>query len=658
MRLAVRGILLSLALALALPAAAQAFPSFCSAYDPTTKSVGAFVEADNLAAGDHVATLSVSAGGAIQLNGANCSTATATNTDDIFVGFNDPLGKAVIDVSRPFAPGATAEVGISEVEITVAENSGNSFGNALTFAGGSGADRWEVGAGDEPAVVFDGDASHVSGINAPDGGIDLNPDEVRPDADVLWDNADDIFFDSGGGADSVDFRGGLGAGAAYAFGDGTVRGGAGNDTVVLQSLIQVAEGGADDDDLTGSVLDGGDGDDTLNGVQFGGLTGGPGADVINGTENSDTIDAGPGNDLVRAGGGTDTIELGENDDRVLPGAGNDTVRGDEGTDVVDASESAGPVTFDLALGDVQQDTGDGSDRLVDLEGATGSPAGDTLRGNAGTDFLAGGGGDDMLVDRGGGDGFDGGPGTDTLSYADSPVPVSVDLAAGTANAGGIDSLAGVERYVGSAFGDVFAGGPGRDEIASGDGNDRLLLRDGSADSADCGAGDDTAEVDGGGDAVVACETVAFPPPPACVPGTEIPGNGADENCDGGDAPFPLVTSTLRSRFDIFRRFVTFTRLRLVQVPAGATVDVRCRGRGCPYAKRVRTFARRAARRDLLARFDLDDARLRPRAVLEIRILLPGHVGKVVRFKIRKPPKAPTSRQLCLPPGATKPVTCG
>ena len=414
---------------LVVPGSAAAAPSFCT-FDAPGREVRLFAD-------DNLATVSVSAAGAIQFNGSDCSTATTMNTDDINIAFQSGTADAVIDLTRPFTPGMTAEVGISEIEFTVAENGPNGFGNSLTFAGGSGADHWQVSSGDAPEVVFDGDVSHLfpAGNGGRDGGIDLNPDELRPDADLLWDNTDDLFFEGGDGNDTIDFRGGIGAGAAYTIGDGTVRGGSGNDTVVLQSLIQSAEGGPDEDDLTGSVLDGGDGDDTLTGVQFGGLTGGSGADVINGTDNQDTIDAGPGADVVRAGAGNDTIELGENDDRVLPGAGNDTVRGDEGTDLVDASESPGPVTFDLAIGDAPQTTGEGSDRLIGLEGAIGSAAGDILLGNAGPDSLRGGGGDDRLVDRGGADALDGGPGADTASYAESPVAVSIDLAAKTAGAG-------------------------------------------------------------------------------------------------------------------------------------------------------------------------------------------------------------------------------
>ena len=184
-----------------------------------------------------------------------------------------------------------------------------------------------------------------------------------------------------------------------------------------------------------------------------------------------------------AGAGSDTIELGEDDDACSP-APEHIVHGDEGMDIVDASASTGPVTYDLAIGDALQVTGEGTDRLIGLEGAIGSPNGDTLLGNAGPDSLSGGGGDDTLVDRGGADVLDGGPGADTGSYEESPVAVSIDLGAKTAGAGGIDTLAGLERVVGSPFGDVIAGGPGPDDIAAGDGDDIVALRDGAADTAD------------------------------------------------------------------------------------------------------------------------------------------------------------------------------
>jgi hypothetical protein len=45
---------------------------------------------------------------------------------------------------------------------------------------------------------------------------------------------------------------------------------------------------------------------------------------------------------------------------------------------------------------------------------------------------------------------------------------------------------------------------------------------------------------------------------------------------------------------------------------------------------------------------------RARQRLEVRITAKGHIGKVVRYKL-KTGKIPTGKELCLPVGATRPV---
>jgi hypothetical protein len=120
-------------------------------------------------------------------------------------------------------------------------------------------------------------------------------------------------------------------------------------------------------------------------------------------------------------------------------------------------------------------------------------------------------------------------------------------------------------------------------------------------------------------------------------------------------PFPRVTTPVRSRFALLARSTRVRRLRVLRVPAGVTIQLRCRGRGC--FKRVKQVRVRTAASsvDLRRRF-LRRVRLRPRAVLEVRVLAPGSIGKVVRFRVRRT-KLPTRRVLCLPPGATRPTRC-
>jgi Ca2+-binding RTX toxin-like protein len=224
------------------------------------------------------------------------------------------------------------------------------------------------------------------------------------------------------------------------------------------------------------------------------------ADVIVGSQGADTIIGGGGNDRICAGGGADTVEGGDGSDRIEAGPGDDEVIGGNGSDLVLAGPGAdtvfgkrgndrlygGPGTdyLDSGLGD---DTGDG-----------GLGDGDQVIGGVGNDHVSGGPGDgDVLEGDYGTDTIDGGPGADdTASYAMAGTGstasgtsngVQVDLANGSADGDGDDTLAGIEDVVGSAFADTIRGDAGANTLYGGGGIDELLGR-GGEDRASGGGG--------------------------------------------------------------------------------------------------------------------------------------------------------------------------
>jgi len=238
----------------------------------------------------------------------------------------------------------------------------------------------------------------------------------------------------------------------------------------------------------------------------------------------------PGPDLLNAQGGRGTggpltrgITLvgGEGNDALIGGDGPDGLEGSDGDDVV-----AGFGGDDVIHGD---------------EGANGT--------------LSGGDGDDTILPGSATGRVDGGAGEDILSFDGLASGVSVGLE-GTAAEHLIgtpfdDVLLGDDgpnRILGLEGNDQIDGGGGADDLGGGSGDDALQVRDGEADTADCGPGaGDTVTADLlGRDLLTGCETVIFPPPP--------PDPGGGGGGGGGGAAVPaafgartLVTITLANR---------------------------------------------------------------------------------------------------------------
>ena len=135
---------------------------------------------------------------------------------------------------------------------------------------------------------------------------------------------------------------------------------------------------------------------------------------------------------------------------------------------------------------------------------------------------------------------------------------------------------------------------------------------------------------------------------------EVPGNGIDDDCVGGDVP-ARVTALVRSKFSVASRRSSpkVNLLRVQDAPPGAQVDVLCSGRRCPFKQRVRTVDAKGA----VSLTKLFRKRLAPGITLDIIVSRPNTIAKVSRYLIRRG-KIPAQRSLCLPLGATKPQkTC-
>jgi Ca2+-binding RTX toxin-like protein len=182
-----------------------------------------------------------------------------------------------------------------------------------------------------------------------------------------------------------------------AVGEGTDRligivglvGSSGNDKLTGDAKPNVLVGGSGGND----VLDGADGPDILVSGGPSALSGGPGADQLDGGGANDQLNGGTGEDLLFGRGGDDAID---------GGVGLE--------DTVNYLFAAG-VHVDLLQGIA---TGEGADKLSNIEAVNGSTHDDQLTGDAKANSLSGGDGNDTVSGGAGPDYLDGGTGRNVL----------------------------------------------------------------------------------------------------------------------------------------------------------------------------------------------------------------------------------------------------
>ena len=178
-------------------------------------------------------------------------------------------------------------------------------------------------------------------------------------------------------------------------------------------------------------LNGGDGDDVIsswsgNDVVLGGaghdwILAGKGMDLVAGEEGNDRIFGAEGNDILLGGAGDDLIYGGADHDYLDGGEGDDLLDGQAGEDTA-YFVTGHDIRVDLRRRSAQA-TGEGLDRLLNIENVSvssgndvviGSNAANRLDGGAGHDRLEGGRGDDVLLGGDGHDCLNGGAGNDRL----------------------------------------------------------------------------------------------------------------------------------------------------------------------------------------------------------------------------------------------------
>ncbi|GAA0652777.1 beta strand repeat-containing protein [Brevundimonas lenta] len=238
--------------------------------------------------------------------------------------------------------------------------------------------------------------------------------------------------------------------------------------------------------------------------------------MIEGSRGADHLVGGTSYDDLLGGAGDDHLEGGGNNDLLEGGAGNDRLDGGEGENDYVRLARAGQIDLSITG---PQDTGDGMDTLISIEGVYGSSGDDRItggagddslfgdtnngpRGDQGNDIIHGGDGADYLVGGGGMNQIYGGAGDDLIyGLGDRTVLTLRNPGEGENfiyGGDGNDTVWGAngdDHIDGGAGDDVLNGWGGRSWMLGGDGWDRMY---GSMDVDIMDGGEGTDSLHGGG----------------------------------------------------------------------------------------------------------------------------------------------------------------
>ena len=135
--------------------------------------------------------------------------------------------------------------------------------------------------------------------------------------------------------------------------------------------------------------------------------------------------------------------------------------------------------------------------------------------------------------------------------------------------------------------------------------------------------------------------------PAIRPGAkDKPGDGIDQDCRGGDAPYPVLKRTVAYKLGYGDAFTMFSVLKVKPARKGDRIRFACKGKGCTR-KKAKVKVKKNGASVSLTRY-VKGAELKPGTRIEIRITHKGSVGSFRRFTIRAG-KLPKQTRAAWPP---------